>query len=656
MYNIISVEFLFLLLYSFAATILAVFIPGNVVLRLTAIKFPPVVLFALSFVVGAAFWVSQGFVFGFLHIRFLTYLYILAMVIISIRQLRGVKIRLLPEKKLLLPLIIIAIGSLMQISFGILTGVLGPKGISLCCVDVSDNLYFLALSSEIVKNIPPFEPGLYGVIVKNYHYLSNIFTAELSRVFVIPLNILQYQFSSIYLPVMLGLTVLSFGLTVTKKIRYSLWLLFFIYFGGDFIWLLMVILQKGTNYFSMGSLEDGTKFLSNPPRAFALVQFFGGLSLLQYWLLNKKNFLLIFLIGIVIGTLIGFKVYVGIFALLGVGVLSLFWIVKREFKNLLLSASCFLVALIFYLPVNSGAGGLYFTSFWFFENFIVQPYLQLERLELARRVFLDDNKYFKAFFFEILYFCIVVFSLFGTKLIGLIQSRKTIHMFLPELHVFLIAGIIPSLIVGFFFQQTSGGSNTFNFTVNVFIVGSIYTAATAFWLTSFNKKISVTVALVIIGLTIPRVVQETKLNIERLLNHKAELITTNQYNAFNFLKTQKKGLTLIDHKYFILDQKSPYIHYFSQQPMYLSGTQILASHGVATDEKEAIQSQILTGTTSEAVLAIKKSNISYIILGKSAGIASTESAQFLDTIYKNKEVKILKVNSQKIDRIINKNE
>jgi hypothetical protein len=401
----------------------------------------------------------------------------------------------------------------------------------------------------------------------------------------------------------------------------------------------------------MSSLEDGAKFLSNPPRAYAVIQFMGGLSLLKIVLQKNKNLALIFVTSLVFGTLIGFKVYIGIFGLVGLFVLAVVSIFRKNIYNKLLFVCTLAISLMIYIPVNKNAGGLYFTSFWFFENFIVQPYLQLERLELARRIFAEDSKPLKAFAFEVLYVGITVFALFGTKLLGLIQSRKSLNLFPVELHIFLIAGIIPSLIVGFFFQQTSGGSNTFNFLVNVFVFGSIYTAATVFWLTSF-KKVGFLIAVVIIGLTIPRVFFETKQNVRRLTTHQMLTLSNNQLNAFSFLSAQPKGLVVVDHTYFALDKSSPYIAYFSNQPMFLSGIQILESHNVKVTKPISVQTIIMDGGLSDVARAIKTNNISYIVLGPKTSLFATNSAIFLDTIYKNKEVNVLKANHQKIDTIL----
>jgi hypothetical protein len=60
----------------------------------------------------------------------------------------------------------------------------------------------------------------------------------------------------------------------------------------------------------------------------------------------------------------------------------------------------------------------------------------------------------------------------------------------------------------------------------------------------------------------------------------------------------------------------------------------------------------MDGGLSDVARAIKTNNISYIVLGPKTSLFATNSAIFLDTIYKNKEVNVLKANHQKIDTIL----
>lgn len=643
MFNLMSPKFIFFFIYSFIALFISAYIPGSVVLKYSKLKAPFIIYIALSISVGISFWALQGFILGFLNLRFLTYIYLLVFSIFWLKNFRFQSIKFKFNKFIIMSLLLITAGVLSQNIASFFMGIQTSHGISFCCVDASDSLYFASLSQEIVNHIPPFEPGLSGTIVKNYHYLSNIFIAEISRVFLIPLNILQFQVSSLFLSILLGLSALSFGLYVVKREKFTLWILFFLYFGGDLIWLFLLFLNKGVNPFVMSSLEDGVKFLSNPPRAFAIIQFFNGTALLYYFLKEKRSLFVTTIVGIVFGTLIGFKVYIGIFAISGLFVLCIYQLFKRNIETLKLLIVSGVVSLLLYLPVNSNAGGLYFTGFWSFENFISQPYLNLGRLELSRRIFLDDNKILKSYFFEAIFFITTIFSFFGTKIIGVFQTKKSLSQIPLQIHIFLLTGLLLSFVLGFFFQQASGGSNTFNFIVSVFIIGSIYTALSMDYVTSFKKPITFLTTIVIISLTVPRVIYETTHNIQRLTSNLYQSITPKQLEAFEYLRSQDKGLTIIDRNFFGLDSSSPYVSFFVNQPMYLSGAQILESHGVKVSSRNQRVLRMLDPLNIDSSQKLyKEEGIKYLVIGKTSPIA-TVSATFSKTLFSNNEVVILKI-------------
>lgn len=643
MYNLFSPQFIFFFLYSLAAIFLSVYVPGSVAIRLSKLKVSLFSSIVLSVTAGTSLWVLQGFLLGFVNLRFITYIYLGISFLFWIRNFHFKKFTIKVNKLLVTAFLLVVVGVTTQNIAAFFMGTQTSNGVSFCCVDASDSLYFASLSQEIKRNIPPQEPGLSDTTVKNYHYLSNIFVAEVSRIFFIPLHIIQFQVSALFVSVMLGLSSLLFGLTVVKKWKYALWLVFFLYFGGDFIWLVLLILNKNVNPFVMSSLEDGAKFLSNPPRAFAIVQFFGGLILLSHWLKEKKSFVLTIILGIIFGTLVGFKVYLGIFAVSGLVVLCLYQILRKDFDGLRLLAITCITSLILYVPVNGNAGGIYFTGFWSFENFISQPYLKLGNLELARRIFLADNKILKSYFFESIFILVTVFSFFGSKIIGVVQTKNSLSLIPFQLHIFLLSGILVSLIFGFLFQQTSGGSNTFNFIVNVFIIGSVYAALSAFFLTSLKKPIAIIFAAIIIGLTVPRVLYETYRSIYRLTNNQYQSVTPLQLRAFDFLKHQAKGLTVVDRTAFGLDASSPYVAFFVDQPMYLSGLQILESHGVKVSTRSSKVATMLDPLrVDQARQLFLTEKIKYFVIGKSSPLA-TVSAQFSETLFSNNEVSILKI-------------
>jgi len=83
------------------------------------------------------------------------------------------------------------------------------------------NLFDLSLITALIKHFPPFEPGMFGVAVHNYHYWSNLVVAELIMVFGLPLMATDYQYLTIVISLWLGLTAIVFTKLVKLDKKYA---------------------------------------------------------------------------------------------------------------------------------------------------------------------------------------------------------------------------------------------------------------------------------------------------------------------------------------------------------------------------------------------------------------------------------------------------
>jgi len=645
MISISEFSFWFYFVYFWLAVILAFTIPGQVILaKLKLSIFQKIIL---GTIVGMVLWGWQGFLLGYLGVRWASYAYLVIFLLIwlkSVYRRKLFSIRLGIKKIDFLLTLIVLSGMVVQLSSVWFNGILFDKGLFFCCAHVPDIFLHLALTNELVKHFPPFEPGMYGTYVQNYHYWGNLVISELIRVFNLPLIPIQYQYSTVFLSLFLGFTAIVFGQLINLEKSFIKWLTFFLYFGGDLVFLLLLILGKGMD-FGMSSMEDGAKFLANPPRAFAVVVFFAGLSLFYLWL-KRKNLKSGILMALLFGTAIGFKVYIGIFALTGLAALSFYFLLKKDFKMLLPVILTILISAIVYFPVNSNAGGLFYTGLWRFEDFIVQPKLGLQRLELARRIFYDHQNWIRVAIQESIYISLFTFSIFGSKLFGIFQSKKSISKFPAELNVLLITGIIVSLIGGSFFQQRTGGANTFNFLVNIFIIGSIYTALScSFWISKVNNKIKIFAVLIIILLTVPRVLNQTYFNFKLIYLKDSNTIENKEIQALDFIKneTAKDSLILVDYRSFVSDAESPYISFMTNRSSYLSGMgNELNAHGIDYSDRQKNVDYILKKSDPLLVKNLLLINqIDYIIMSNTYNLESTYSANFLKPVFKNEKFKIL---------------
>lgn len=655
-----SLSYFFYLLicfpYFLLALFLACFIPGNVILK--KIKLPFVIHSIVSLGLGIVLWGWQGYIFGYLQIRWMSYLYLFFFFVrwllttnFTFQFSLTSTLKIFTKNKTLTFLMIV--GMFVQLASVWFVGVNNQKGFYSCCGDSRDNLVQIAITKALVESIPPKEPGITGFTLKNYHYWSGLINAELVRVFHLPLIPTEYQYMTIMLSLMLAIAGLALSKSLKLSTAFSFWLIFFLYFGGDFMYGIVFFLTHQWT-FSLSSLEDGTKFLINYPRGFAIVLFFIALVFLVETVSQKKNTLLAIATTILMGSLIGYKVYVGIFALVGMWFYCVFCLKKRVYRPFWMAFFTTCLSALIYIPVNAGAGGLYFTGFWRFENLMVLPYINKTHFELARLIYVRDKKWLKVVLYELLYIIIYLIGIFGTKLLGVIQNKKSFKLFPQEVHIFLLSGILVSAVLGFFFEQQSGTANTFNFLVSIFIIGSLYTALTcSYFLSKLPRVFSFFLIGLIIFLTIPRIIYETSENMIRIQRGYGFFLADEQITFLSSLNhfIPQSAQLLVDHNgAFSVDHESPYVYIFSGGNMYLSGVgNEIDSHNIPATLQEATVKTLITEPNpcivGKTLLAIPAR---YIISDRENYFYSTVSAQFINTIHANSTYKLYYINVNSI--------
>lgn len=636
-----SFQFFTYAFYFLVAVFLAVYIPGNLFTRRFKASFLETT--TLSLILGIVFLTIQGLVFGYLQLRWLTYFYVFFTVVVWIWKNKNTKIKrpkISPDK---LSILLIFFGVLGQLGGIWLMGARFPNGIHILGGQPPDNNLDLATISEIINRFPPYEPGMYGTFLQNYHYLSHLFTAELIRIFHLPLITASYQYLTIFLSILLGLSVISISNILNLGKVFTRWFLFFIYFGADLSFIILLFLGKGLN-FNMMPLESGMEFLFNLPRAFSIIVLFGCVYLLISWVRRRDN-LLGLIIGISLGTLIGFKVYTGIFVLLGLIPFTAYELYKKNYKVLLITITALIVSFLVYFPVNKNAGGLFFTGFWRADNFIALPTLGLSNLLLAKDVFQTHNNYFKVYLLEISFLILYLISTFGTKIFGIFQNKKTLSYVPKEINLFLLFAIFSSNIIGLFFWQKNGGPNTFNFIANSFIVLSFYAALSCFYFTDKLKKpIKYVFIFIVIALTIPRYFQIWAWNYDQQKHY--ELIDNYQLQTYNYIKnnTDPKSVVLASRN-IGSDSIGPYINYLTDRSAYLAGEgNELESHGIDFKDRKRSVFLILNGKNIQNIKEeLNKNPINYLILQNTNNFLFKNNTDVFKNVYENKQYTILKV-------------
>jgi len=536
--------FLFLI-----AIFISFFVPGNIfVARLPLNNLQKG---TLSITFGIVLWALQGFLFGYLHIRWLTYLYIIGFFIVWViynkhkftyKHIQHPTLTI--KNALFVGFVTLAIVTQLITTFA--NGISTSKGIYFCC-GLPDSLFHIALTSELVNHFPPREPGISDVMLHNYHFLPNLVNADLIRIYHIPLLYLQFPYSSILLTILLALNLIAFAQLSIKKRSFAYWLLFFVFFSGDLLFLLTLFTYKEIN-FNTAFLENAAWLWISPPRVYAATLFFGGLSMLYLWLQKSNLKTLGFIVALTFGSLIGFKVYFGIFALVGLAALLPFYIKDKDIKRIIVIISAFFVSACLYLPINSDAGGFIFTGFWRFNDFADFSPFGLQKMELARYVYLSHGNWQHALLNSLIYFILYFLFIFGTLLISFLQTKSSLSYVMKKLHIFLIAGFIICFICGSFFIQTTGTANSSQFLITDMIVMSVYAAFAAYyWLQKVknNKVLVIIISVAIIGFTAPRVIYENIVTISHIKNEIGFTIDNKQLAALNYLRSHSQQNSIV---------------------------------------------------------------------------------------------------------------
>lgn len=657
MITLLSFSFWAYFIYFIIAIFLAFYIPGSVLIGKLKLTFFQKTVIAT--ILGMVLWGWQGFIFGYLGFRFLTYLYLLMFFLVWIYRQRnsfGKKLSVSFKKLDFLVVLIIIVGIIVQLLPVWGFGLQFPQGLYLCCGNREDLLLHLALTSAIIRDIPPIEPGMNGVFVQNYHYWANLVIAELVRIFRLPVLNTQFQYMNLFISLFLGLGALVFAGIMNISRNFERWLLFLIYFGGDAIFGLLLILGKGLKEFkNVSSIEDGSKFLINPPRAFSLVIALVGISLFVLWIKRKKTAVGILSI-ILLASTIGFKVYTGLFVLMGVSVLMIDFVYKRRYKDLIIAALVYPISAIIYFSNNASAGGLIWAPFHMANNFLAQSSFGLKRWELARLIYVEHKNFIRILEYNLISGGAFFVTLCGTKIIAFFQSPRSLLRLGKEFSIFLLVGTLGSFLIGFFFLQQSGGANTFNFIVSFWFFLSIPAAlAIDYWQKKINPSFGLILIFTMLLLTVPRVLSNTYFTILDYVQLRHRFITNEELQAFNFIrqKTSRESLFIVDPYRNDFDQSTPYISAFTDRPMFISGEHQLWNHGIDIGKRMKVQFEVFNDWSMNVVIGnLYVNKIDYVIFWQKDNFVATRAAQFTKPFYSNPEVKIVKVDKDAIREFI----
>jgi hypothetical protein len=368
------------------------------------------------------------------------------------------------------------------------------------------------------------------------------------------------------------------------------------------------------------------------------------------WWQKEKQVKTAIIAGILFGSLISIKVYMGIFAIIGLGCISLYGLIKKKLSVLWIAIPAIVLSLILYLPVNSGAGGLYWSGFWRVENYMSWSIVRVDDALLKTTAFLTKQKRLfhqplniivKTLGVEAIFVLTYLIFAYGLKWVVCIRCKKYIKEIPIEIHILLIPATTLCILLGLFTMQTSGGGHTDNFLNIAGLILSFYTALACVSLSRMKGIFSKILVAIIILLNVIPVVRNTfGYYVTYPQNKEATVISNNELNAMAYLRaeTPVSSVILVDPENH-LDSLAPYVRLISGRGVYLSSPFLLDLNNTQYADRKAYVHSIVKD--EELLRAPDDTEITYIYTKRNSKNIQTFSKKY-PVIFENSEIVIFK--------------
>ena len=361
--------------------------------------------------------------------------------------------------------------------------------------------------------------------------------------------------------------------------------------------------------------------------------------------IKSKNLQTGLIAAIIFGCLVGFKVYVGAFAALGLAVLGCYFLLKKQIKMLIPIAITALISVAIFFPSNRNAGGLFWSPLSWPRHYFAQGIASQLNWHLQEQVFRAfNNKPRLALLHTQMAISFLIITL-GTRIIGILGLFKSRTKTPTTVFLFLSIPAVIFTAVPLFFLQKTGLFEGFNFIAVASTIWSLYAALLVSLLSKSNKGILKIAAFAILALTIPRSVHEA-IGYYHLYSSKSGLyINQNQFKFFDEVKKKVNlNQTILVDPRDPLDNYSPYIAAFTGRRMFYSGGGILDAHGLRQDELNSFTKDLISQsdpTMFHQALSLK--GIDFFLENQSPPLAQLQDKQYFRPVASNEEAVLYEI-------------
>ncbi len=606
------------------STLIGILVPGALVVKRWFPKVSGLFSLVVSLCTGLAMFGAQGYLFGWMHVRFFGYGYVLialGLLILNFEELLTVakvwahSISIIPRLVLIIILIGVCIQSLQMVGNGLPT----ERGINFYRTNAYDGIFHIGLIEGMKTTFPPQEPSTIGLSVVNYHYWSDLIMAEQSRLFFVNLLFLFFQWYPIVIALCTALSLVELlgQLTANESKRFRVTsqcvALLVLFLGSDSGWIFPLAIHKQFT-FSYPAIDNGPTQFLNMPHAFGKMYFFAIGLLFLLW--RKSRQVPPLVLGMILtGITFGLKIYFGISLSLGFLSLFIFDFLRvairntsqisktiRELTPMFVSGIIFLlVAGAIYLPVNRGAGGLSWYPLEWSRLFVNSENFDWTDLNYRIAIAGYLHNTMKLYWYNTILVAVGLISIYGARVFGILYSKRTYRILHADGVMFFVVPVLLCTWIGMTTLQDSGSFNVFNFFA--VSMGGL-TIGLALWvsqLVEWNKIVGISLVTILLALSMPRTLFETLTMISRYREHTDVVnVTPLQSSAFAFLRTLPTTSVVATSLEDPLESKSTYIPALSARRVYFAGKYLLVTHNQPYEEKELNSKALFSQSSIES--------------------------------------------------------
>lgn len=500
-----SAKFLFTIFFT-------CFVPGDLLVKFLKLKFSPLEKLVVSLVSGIVLFTLANFFLGILGVRFLVRFFLVFLGVVWL-LLFPKNFKSFPRfgftKGHLFLVFFLLLGTFAQTSLLFESGrFISGKGMFF--KEARDSMWHLGLTAELVRKVPPIHPGHAPLPLTNYHYLYNLFAASIHLNSGLSLLDLSFRFIPFLISFLFGLSTFVLVRAWSKKFTAAVLAVFFAYFCGSFAFFIPILRPGSFWQESSFWVSQPFTMLINLPFASSLVIFtVAFFCLLRF--LEKRTTNYFFVLALLFGSLIGFKVYAGIVALGALFCLALIEVFrKRDFSLLKISLFSFLLSLLLFLPSNAGSatsGFLVFSPGWYLRAMVESPdRVHIPDWILREQTFAYYGNWFGVLRLRILEFFLFVVGNLGVRVLGLLgilrillKTRKILRIDLFFIFSLLLAFLPPLLFI-----QKGSIANTIQFLYYFLAILNFYTAIFVFnFLSKKQAFVKIFFLILIAALAVP---------------------------------------------------------------------------------------------------------------------------------------------------------